>query len=98
MPAKVIGKVVSVLAIAGCRPIARGQAKRVLGQREPLDQPILNFEGVDSIGHSFADQVFRVFARANPEVQITVMNANSEVLKAIRSAQSGVGKSCPIKA
>ncbi|MGN1149883.1 MAG: STAS-like domain-containing protein [Sutterella sp.] len=35
------------------------------------------------MGQAFADQIFRVFANAHPEVEINVKNANQDILDVI---------------
>ena len=47
--------------------VSRSQAKRLLSGLEKFQNIILNFEGVPSIGQSFADEIFRVYKLAHPE-------------------------------
>jgi hypothetical protein len=49
---------------------------------------ILDFSGVDMIGRAFADEIFRVFARAHPRILIIPINANAEIVRMITSARS----------
>ena len=35
----------------------------------------MNFEGVETIGQAFADEIFRVFAKANPHIQLLYIKA-----------------------
>jgi hypothetical protein len=42
--------------------------------------------GVEMIGQAFADEIFRVFASAHPDIQIYHINANEEVTKMINRA------------
>jgi hypothetical protein len=44
---------------------------------------VLDFKGVVLIGQAFADEVFRVFALAHPEVELIPLNANKEVRRMI---------------
>lgn len=69
--------------------ISRSQAKRVLARIELFKIVMFNFEGVEFIGQAFADEIFRVFGKAHPEIQLLVMKANSEVKKMIERATSG---------
>ena len=69
--------------------ISRSQAKRVLARVELFKVVIFNFEGVEFIGHAFADEMFRVFAHKHPEIQLLTMKTNSEVKKMIDRAKSG---------
>jgi len=68
--------------------ISRSQAKRVLARVELFKMVVFNFEGVPSIGQAFADEIFRVFANAHPEIEMRSLNANSEVKRMITSAKA----------
>ncbi|MFK5948371.1 MAG: DUF4325 domain-containing protein [Methylococcales bacterium] len=70
----------------GDRLISRSQARRILNRVERFKYVILDFNGVDSIGQAFADEVFRVFALSHPEIQISSVNTSKEVLKMINRA------------
>lgn len=66
--------------------VSRSQAKRVLARLEDFRTVILNFEGVESISPAFADEIFRVFRTAHPEVHIVPIGANEDVDKMILRA------------
>lgn len=68
--------------------ISRSAAKRVLARFEKFDTVHLDFSGVPSIGASFADEIFRVFANAHPEVRLIVINANQQVTGMIARAEA----------
>lgn len=68
--------------------VSRSQAKRLVARFERFRKVVLNFEGVESIGQAFADQVFRVFRAEHPDVQLTYANANEDVKKMISRAMS----------
>ncbi len=72
----------------GERLVSRSQAKRILNRVERFSRVVLDFEGADSIGQAFADEVFRVFKNAHPSIEVTHLNTSEEVLKMIRRAQS----------
>jgi DNA-binding transcriptional ArsR family regulator len=59
--------------------VSRSQAKRVLSRFERFQEVLLDFAGIDSIGQAFADEIFRVFRRSHPEVELRWVNANREV-------------------
>jgi anti-sigma regulatory factor (Ser/Thr protein kinase)/biotin operon repressor len=63
--------------------ISRSQAKRVLARIELFKTVIFDFKEVDSIGQAFADEVFRVFANAHPDIELHAINANSAVRRMI---------------
>lgn len=64
--------------------ISRSEAKRLLAGLEQFKEVMLDFEGVDSIGQGFADEVFRVFARSHPGVRIEHTNAAPAIDAMIR--------------
>lgn len=55
--------------------ISRSQAKRLLQRVDRFRRVVLDFTGVELIGQGFADEVFRVFANAHPEVAMSAVNA-----------------------
>jgi len=67
--------------------IARSQAKRVLSRVELFKVVVFNFEGVQTIGQAFADEIFRVFANAHPEIDLIPLRTNSEVKRMIESSK-----------
>src|SRR5262249_49188524 len=60
--------------------VSRSQAKRLLARVDRFATVILDFADVDTIGRAFADEIFRVFARANPGIVIIPIRTNPEVL------------------
>jgi DNA-binding Lrp family transcriptional regulator len=68
--------------------ISRSQAKRVLTRFERFRNVMLDFEGIDSIGQAFADEIFRVFAKSHPQIKLEYRNAGTAVAKMIKRAQS----------
>jgi anti-sigma regulatory factor (Ser/Thr protein kinase) len=69
--------------------ISRSQAKRVLARVELFTVVLFDFAGVLTIGQSFADEIFRVFAREHPAIELHVIHASSEVKRMIARAKSG---------
>lgn len=69
--------------------ISRSQAKRVLSRVELFKIVIFDFDGVEIIGQAFADEIFRVFAKTHPEIQLHVAKANSAVKRMIERAKTG---------
>jgi anti-sigma regulatory factor (Ser/Thr protein kinase) len=70
--------------------VSRSQAKRLVTRFERFTRVVLNFAGVNTIGQAFADEVFRVFRTAHPEVEINWINANKNVERMISRAQRGL--------
>lgn len=71
--------------------ISRSQAKRLLARVELFKIVMFDFKEVPTIGQAFADEIFRVFAKAHPDIQLVAVNANSGVKRMIERAKSGGG-------
>ena len=67
--------------------VSRSQAKRVLARIDKFNEVVLDFEDVEYIGPSFADEIFRVFASEHPEVLLVPMEMTPEVERAIKRAR-----------
>jgi anti-sigma regulatory factor (Ser/Thr protein kinase) len=74
---------------SGDRLVSRSQAKMVLAGLEKFAIVHFNFKDVETIGQSFADEIFRVFAKEHPEMQIESIGANAQVEQMIRLAKNG---------
>jgi anti-sigma regulatory factor (Ser/Thr protein kinase) len=72
--------------------VSRSQAKRVLARvGERFKEVMLDFDGIESIGQAFADEIFRVFKRRNPDVNIRYTNAKAvNVMRMIAHVLAGV--------
>lgn len=77
---------VRLLAVGEDRLVSRSQAKRLLNRFDRFREVVLDFEGVESIGQAFADEVFRVFSRAHPEVRLVPIRQNEAVSRMITRA------------
>lgn len=66
--------------------ISRSQAKRLLARIDKFRTVVFDFEGVDTIGQAFADEIFRVFAQEHPDITILDLGANSEIKQMIKRA------------
>ena len=66
----------------------RAQARRVVARLPTFKRVEISFEGVTDVGHGFVDELFRVFGRAHPEVELvpTAMTARTAAL--VRSARA----------
>jgi len=69
--------------------ISRSQAKRLLARIELFKTVMLDFKEVPTIGQAFADEIFRVFAKEHPDIQLLTVNTNSEVRRMIERARAG---------
>jgi hypothetical protein len=68
--------------------VSRSQAKRLLARFDKFKEVVLSFKGVERIGQAFADEIFRVFKKAHPDLSILYIEANHEVEKMIKRALS----------
>lgn len=66
--------------------ISRSQAKRVTSRFEKFRVVILDFEDVPEIGQGFADELFRVFARAHPAIELIPVRCTPTVQDMITRA------------
>jgi hypothetical protein len=67
--------------------LSRSQAKRLIQRFDRFRTVVLDFTGVPEIGQAFADELFRVFARQHPEINLipieTVPAVSSMIARAI---------------
>lgn len=66
--------------------VSRSQAHRLMSRVDKFEMVILDFDGVESIGQAFADEVFRVFPSQHPEVRVVYEKANDDVEFMIKRA------------
>ncbi|WP_159656625.1 STAS-like domain-containing protein [Vibrio atypicus] len=66
--------------------ISRSQAKRVLARVERFTNVVFDFEDVPSVGQAFADEIFRVYANKNPNMNLIPVNMNENVNKMVARA------------
>lgn len=64
-------------------PVSRSQAKRLYFGLERFEKVILDFSGVSEMGQGFAHELFCVYARKHPEVEIQCINENSDIRRMI---------------
>jgi anti-sigma regulatory factor (Ser/Thr protein kinase) len=67
--------------------VSRSQAKRVLARVERFSEVLLDFQGVQDIGPAFADEIFRVFRNAHPDISIRAARTNDRVDRMIMAAR-----------
>jgi len=68
--------------------LSRSQARRIIFGLDKFKKIILDFKGVESIGKSFADEIFRVWQNNHPKIAIKHQNANDNSLIMITRAKS----------
>lgn len=70
----------------GQKLVSRSQARRIAHRFERFKQVELDFTGIDTIGQAFADELFRVFAKAHPGIRLVPINTAPAVDRMIRRA------------
>lgn len=73
----------------GTRFISRSEAKRLTPGLERFREVILDFRGVEGVGQGFVDELFRVWARAHPEVRLLPVDMNEPVEFMVRRGLGG---------
>jgi predicted transcriptional regulator len=68
--------------------ISRSQAKRLLARFEKFKMVVLDFNHIDTIGRAFADEIFRVYKNAHPEINLAFINASEAITKLIQEIQA----------
>ena len=63
--------------------LSRSQAKRVMDRAERFRIVVLDFADIDSIGQAFADEIFRVFLNAHPDIELIPQHATPAVQQMI---------------
>jgi len=63
----------------GEKLVSRSQAKRLVSRFEKFKTVVLDFAGVEEIGQSFADEIFRVFSSTHAGIELIPMNVTPEV-------------------
>ena len=70
---------------------SRAQARRVSARLAEFRRAEIDFDGIAEVGHSFADELFRVFAAEQPALELVPLGMNAQVaamLAAVRGADS----------
>jgi anti-sigma regulatory factor (Ser/Thr protein kinase) len=75
-----------VLTDNGMTLDSRAQARWVVSRLELFAMAELDFEGVEDVGPSFIDEVFRVYANAHPHVRLAPTKANARVAKLLQAS------------
>lgn len=72
----------------GEKLVSRSQAKRITLRFEKFRHVILDFSGVSEIGQAFADEIFRVFKTAHPNIIMIPSNMTDAVKDMVSRALS----------
>jgi anti-sigma regulatory factor (Ser/Thr protein kinase) len=68
--------------------VSRSQAKKLMTGLGNFETVLLDFSDVDTIGQAFTDEIFRVFQRNHPRIEISPINANDDIKQLIAAARS----------
>lgn len=68
---------------------SRSQARRAASRLQQFSHARIDFSGVSDIGHSFADELFRVFAGQHPELELVAENMSPKVANLVHATISG---------
>lgn len=71
--------------------VSRSQAKRMLARVDRFKTVILDFAGIERIGQAFADETFRVFANAHPEIELAAIHTAPAVRQMVNRARGAEG-------
>ncbi|CAN0620556.1 protein of unknown function [Burkholderia multivorans] len=66
--------------------VSRSQAQRLLARIDRFKVVLFDFSDVESVGQAFADEIFRVYAKAHPEVELEPIHASTQVQQMIARA------------
>jgi anti-sigma regulatory factor (Ser/Thr protein kinase) len=80
-------RVVVKLFERGGEFVSRSEAKRVLAGLEKFRHVIVDFQGIHAVGQGFADEVFRVWASAHPDVRLEPVNMGSSIEQLVVAVQ-----------
>ena len=64
--------------------VARSEARRLLHGLDQFREVILDFSGVKNLGQGFVDEVFRVFKKSHPQVQMKIENLSPNLVPLVR--------------
>jgi anti-sigma regulatory factor (Ser/Thr protein kinase) len=76
------------LGAMGRTLISRSEGKRVAARLAEFSHVTLDFSGVELVGQGFCDEVFRVFARAHPEVTLEPVGTTDAVAFMVARARA----------
>ena len=76
------------LSTHGTALVSRSEAGRLVEGLEKFSHVTLDFSGVEVVGQGFCDEVFRVFARAHPEIALEPVGMNEPVAFMVARARA----------
>jgi anti-sigma regulatory factor (Ser/Thr protein kinase) len=79
-----------LLCSAGVDLTSRADARRVVSRLHAFKAAQIDFSGIDCIGHGFADELFRVYANAHPDVALQPVGMAANVSQMLRGVVPGM--------
>jgi len=76
----------------GAALASRAEARRASSRLTQFRRAELDFTGIADIGHGFADELFRVFSRANPGVELVPLGMSAQVAAMVACVRSEAGR------
>lgn len=67
---------------------SRAQAKRVASRLQRFRRAEVDFTGINDVGHGFADELFRVFTREHPALELVPVGMAPRVAAMVASVQA----------
>jgi hypothetical protein len=89
-----LGLITGGVAVAGSSPCAdtllasRAEARRAVHRLDQFGHAEIDFSGIAQLGHGFADEMFRVFTRQHPAVELLPVGMSSQVAAMIDSVRA----------
>lgn len=68
---------------------SRAQARRVASRLARFRRAEVDFSGIEDVGHGFADELFRIFVRDQPGVELVPVGMAPRVAAMVESVRSG---------
>jgi len=66
---------------------SRADAQRVTARLENFRSVELDFDGIAEVGHGFADELFRVFGRRHPDLQLMPLRMTAQVAAMVTAVE-----------
>lgn len=70
--------------------MSRSLGKRVVSRIEKFKEVVLDYNGVEEIGQGFADEIYRIFTKVHPDVNLININCNNNISFMIERAKKTV--------
>jgi anti-sigma regulatory factor (Ser/Thr protein kinase) len=68
--------------------ISRSQAKRLMTRLEKFKTVLLDFNNIETVGRAFADEIFRVYVKSHPNIQVIPINESDAIQQLVKEIQT----------